>query len=71
MLLRAGRDLNLDLARSILVGDRCSDIAAAHAAGLQQAFLLRGTEAGRCPDDAITIDSLAEVEAWMLLQPCL
>ncbi|MGN6707391.1 MAG: D-glycero-alpha-D-manno-heptose-1,7-bisphosphate 7-phosphatase [Rhodanobacter sp.] len=34
MLLRAQRDLNLDLARSTLVGDKESDVAAGHAAGV-------------------------------------
>ena len=45
MILRAAREHNLDLANSILIGDRCSDIAAANAAGLHQAFLIQGTEA--------------------------
>ncbi len=65
MLLRAARDLNLDLGQSVLIGDRCSDIAAANAAGLQQAFLLRGTEENPCPGNAIAVDSLAQVEAWL------
>lgn len=68
MLLRAARDLHLDLSQSILVGDRCSDIAAANAAGLQQAFLLRGTEETPCSGNPIEVDSLAEVEAWILQQ---
>jgi len=34
MLLRARDDLGLDLARSILIGDKASDIAAAKAAGV-------------------------------------
>ena len=65
MLLRAARDLGLDLPRSVLVGDRCSDLAAAKAAGLQTAFLLRGTEEG-CPGTYLAVDTLAEVEAWLL-----
>ena len=66
MLLRAARDLNLDLRRSVLVGDRCSDIAAAHAAGLQAAFLKRGTEAGDCPGTTRAVDTLSEIEAWLV-----
>ncbi|MGI4828641.1 MAG: D-glycero-alpha-D-manno-heptose-1,7-bisphosphate 7-phosphatase [Janthinobacterium lividum] len=65
MLLRAAKDLNLDLARSVMVGDRCSDIAAANAAGLQQAFLLQGTEKGGCAGRALTITSLSAVEDWL------
>lgn len=65
MLLRAARDLGLNLQRSVLVGDRCADIQAANSAGLRQAFLLRGTETRECPGRAITVDSLAEVERWL------
>jgi len=65
MLFRAARDLSLDLAQSLLVGDRCSDIAAAHAAGLPHAFLLRGTESQPCPGSHQTINSLAALEAWL------
>jgi D-glycero-D-manno-heptose 1,7-bisphosphate phosphatase len=69
MLLRAARDLSLDLARSVLVGDRCSDVAAANAAGVAHAFLLRGTETHPCPGPHHSIDSLAAVEAWLNTQP--
>jgi D-glycero-D-manno-heptose 1,7-bisphosphate phosphatase len=65
MLLRAAHDLSLDLTRSVLVGDRCSDIAAAHAAGLAQAFLLHGTESQPCPAAHQPVESLAAVEAWL------
>src|SRR5471030_560060 len=50
MLLRAARDLHLELSQSILVGDRCSDLAAAYAAGLRLAFLMRGTEPTPCTE---------------------
>jgi D-glycero-D-manno-heptose 1,7-bisphosphate phosphatase len=65
MLLRAAADLSLDLPNSILLGDRCSDIAAAHAAGLRHAFLLAGTEQSPCPHPAIEIKSLREMEQWL------
>lgn len=65
MLLRAARDLGLDLGQSVLVGDRCSDVAAAHAAGLRQAFLKLGTEIGECSERAVVVHSLAEVERWL------
>lgn len=65
MLLRAARDLGLDLAQSVMVGDRCSDVAAANNAGCGQAFLLRGTEAGECSGNYISVDTLAEVESWV------
>ncbi|MDE1163212.1 MAG: HAD family hydrolase [Acidobacteriaceae bacterium] len=65
MLLRAAQDHGLDLSRSVMVGDRCSDVGAANAAGLRQAFLIRGTEPEACAGDSITIDSLAEMEQWL------
>ena len=65
MLLRAARDLDLDLSRSVMVGDRCSDVAAANAAGLELAFLLRGTEARPCPGQALLVESLGEVTGWL------
>ncbi len=65
MLLRAARDLHLDLTRSVLVGDRCSDIAAANAAGLRQAFLLAGTEPGPCPGAWLAARSLSDVAQWL------
>jgi D-glycero-D-manno-heptose 1,7-bisphosphate phosphatase len=40
MILRAARNLQLDLSLSVLFGDKPSDIEAAHAAGLGRAFLV-------------------------------
>ena len=68
MLLRAAHDLSLDLSQSILIGDRCSDIAAANAAGLRQAFLLAGTEENPCHGAHRSVSTLAEVETWLLAQ---
>ncbi len=39
MLLRAARDLQIDLARSFMVGDRWRDIDCGHAAGCQTIFI--------------------------------
>ena len=66
MILRAARDLNLDISRSLLVGDRHTDIGAAHAAGIPTAFLLAGTETeGECPHPHHPIRSLADLESWL------
>ena len=67
MLLRAARDLGLDLQRSIMVGDRCSDLGAAQAAGVRKAFLIAGTETDGCPEPHKRVRSLAEVESWLRL----
>ena len=69
MLLRGQRAFSLDLAQSVMIGDRCGDIEAANTAGLRQAFLMRGTEAEPCPGQAILIDTLAEVERWLRANP--
>jgi D-glycero-D-manno-heptose 1,7-bisphosphate phosphatase len=66
MLRRGARELGIELSESVLVGDRCSDIGAANAAGLRQAFLIRGTEAGKCSGDYLTVASLSEVEQWLI-----
>jgi D-glycero-D-manno-heptose 1,7-bisphosphate phosphatase len=42
MLLRAAQELEIDLAASIIVGDRYGDVAAAHAAGARGALLMTG-----------------------------
>jgi D-glycero-D-manno-heptose 1,7-bisphosphate phosphatase len=70
MLLRAAREHGLDLAQSVMVGDRCSDVAAANAAELRKAFLLRGAVPGEdetvpCPGEYMAIGSLAEAEWWI------
>jgi D-glycero-D-manno-heptose 1,7-bisphosphate phosphatase len=67
MLRRGAKEFGLDLTESVLVGDRCSDIAAAHTAGLRQAFLMAGTEAtGACTGSFIQIIELREVEQWLI-----
>jgi D-glycero-D-manno-heptose 1,7-bisphosphate phosphatase len=67
MLRRGAREFGVDLSESVLVGDRCTDIAAANSAGLRQAFLIGGTEeAGPCPGRFIVANSLFEVERWLV-----
>jgi D-glycero-D-manno-heptose 1,7-bisphosphate phosphatase len=65
MLLRAAREHNLNLAQSVLAGDRCSDVAAGNAAHLKKVFLLAGTEPNACPGPHATVTSLAEIEQWL------
>jgi D-glycero-D-manno-heptose 1,7-bisphosphate phosphatase len=68
MLRRGARELGVELGESILVGDRCSDVDAANAAGLKQAFLIRGTEVAGCGGEYLAVESLAEVEQWLVQQ---
>jgi D-glycero-D-manno-heptose 1,7-bisphosphate phosphatase len=66
MILRAAADLSLDLNQSLLIGDRCTDIAAAHAAGLPRAFLIHGTEPETpCPYPHTLIRHLSEVAQYL------
>jgi D-glycero-D-manno-heptose 1,7-bisphosphate phosphatase len=58
MLLRAAREWNLDLLRSVLVGDRATDIKAAVAAGVPHRFLFRSEDLS---EDAVSVDQLEEV----------
>jgi D-glycero-D-manno-heptose 1,7-bisphosphate phosphatase len=66
MLRRGAREFGVNLGESILIGDRCSDIGAANAAGLKQAFLISGTEIAECRGDYLRVESLAEVEQWLV-----
>jgi D-glycero-D-manno-heptose 1,7-bisphosphate phosphatase len=66
MLRRGVTEFGVELSESVMVGDRCSDIAAANAAGLRQAFLICGTEAVGCGGKHLKVESLAEVERWLL-----
>jgi D-glycero-D-manno-heptose 1,7-bisphosphate phosphatase len=66
LLRRGAREFGVELSESVLVGDRCSDVGAANGAGLRQAFLISGTEAAGCGGDYLTVESLAEVEQWLV-----
>jgi D-glycero-D-manno-heptose 1,7-bisphosphate phosphatase len=68
MLQRAVREFGVELTESVMIGDRCSDIAAANGAGLRQAFLVPGTEDGGCGGEYLGVGSLAEVEQWLVEQ---
>ena len=65
MLHRAAKTFSLDLSQSILIGDRCSDIAAAHSAALRHAFLLSGTETNPCTHPHTLISRLSEAQSWL------
>ena len=72
MLHQAERELDLDLSRSVLVGDRWSDIGAAYAAGLPGVLVRTGY--GRAeeaqPDPATppaaVVDDLMSAATWIL-----
>lgn len=73
MLLRAAADLHLDLARSVLVGDKTSDTAAGRAAGVRWTVLVESGHA--LPADALEhaehrCADLAAAAAWIGRQHC-
>jgi D-glycero-D-manno-heptose 1,7-bisphosphate phosphatase len=68
MLRRGASEFGVDLSQSVMVGDRCSDVAAANAAGLRQAFLITGTELAKCGGEYKVVQSLVEVEQWLVEQ---
>jgi D-glycero-D-manno-heptose 1,7-bisphosphate phosphatase len=67
MLRRAAKELRVELGASVMVGDRCTDIAAANAAGLRQAFLLAGTETEGCKGEYRAVTTLHQVQEWLVV----
>jgi D-glycero-D-manno-heptose 1,7-bisphosphate phosphatase len=66
MLLDAARDLGLDLARSVMVGDRWKDVEAGRRAGCATVFVDRGYRERR-PDGAdLVVEELPEAVDWIL-----
>jgi len=65
MLRRGAKEFGVELGESLMVGDRCTDVGAANAAGLRQAFLIAGTEEGECGGEFVPVRGLGEVEAWI------
>jgi len=63
MILRAAEELNLDLGRSILIGDKASDVEAGMKAGVKKNILV-GTVAA-CPEGVECMNSLTSVKRWL------
>ena len=69
MLLRAARELSLDLGASAIVGDRLSDVQAGRAAGVGDRALVRSGHALEAGDamqaDAVYDDLAAFTDNWL------
>ena len=63
MLLRARDELGIDLANSVMIGDKESDVLAAAAAGIGKKILLANDGAGIAAD--AVFQSLAEIQALL------
>ena len=67
LLRRAARELNIDLGRSFMVGDRWRDVDCGHAAGCTTFLIDYGyAEALRCPPD-FRVKDLAEAADQILM----
>lgn len=69
MLLDAARDLDLDLAASVMVGDRWRDIAAGIGAGCRTVFIDRGYSERQPERFDAKVPSLADAAGWILGAP--
>jgi D-glycero-D-manno-heptose 1,7-bisphosphate phosphatase len=67
LILDAAQRFGLDVARSYLVGDRWSDVAAGQAAGCRASILIETPYSGRerCAPDHVAAD-LGEAVGWIL-----
>jgi len=66
LLLAAAAKWNLDLTSAVLIGDRWSDIAAAHAAGCRGVLIdTPFSQAERCSPDYLATDIIGAVD-WIL-----
>jgi len=66
MLLRAARDLRIDLANSWMIGDRWRDVAAGRAAGCRTVFVDYGYDEPRPDRPDFVVRSLAEAVPLVL-----
>jgi D-glycero-D-manno-heptose 1,7-bisphosphate phosphatase len=65
MLLAAAQEFALDMAASVYVGDRCTDVGAGNAARVGKMFLLRGVETAECAGEYEVVTELQAVERWL------
>lgn len=66
MLLRAARELRLDLSRSVMVGDRWRDVEAGRRAGCATVFLDRGYDEPRPERADLVVGQLQLAVPWIL-----
>ncbi len=66
MIQEAARDMNLDVARSVMIGDKASDILCGHAAGARSIFIRTGYELDAPCDPDFTAVNMAEAAEWIL-----
>jgi D-glycero-D-manno-heptose 1,7-bisphosphate phosphatase len=68
LLLAAAKLHTIELARSVIVGDRDRDVGAGHAAGCRTVFVDRGYGKPPAPPANLTVSSLLEAVPWIITQ---
>jgi D-glycero-D-manno-heptose 1,7-bisphosphate phosphatase len=66
LLLHAARDWGIDLAASVMVGDRWRDVESGKRAGCKTVFIDRGYMERRPDAPDLTVASLPEAVSWIL-----
>jgi D-glycero-D-manno-heptose 1,7-bisphosphate phosphatase len=66
MLLAAARELGLDLARSVMVGDRWRDVEAGRRAGIATVFLDKGYDEPASAGADLVVSALSEAVDWIV-----
>jgi D-glycero-D-manno-heptose 1,7-bisphosphate phosphatase len=66
MLMAAARRLDIDLAASVMVGDRWKDVEAGRRAGCRTVFIDRGYREPKPVDPDLVTDSLAAAVEWIV-----
>jgi D-glycero-D-manno-heptose 1,7-bisphosphate phosphatase len=69
MILAAAARHDLDLGRSVLVGDKPSDVAAGAAAGVAYNVLVSSTRPPALPDGTLVMRGLVVVARWLATLP--
>jgi D-glycero-D-manno-heptose 1,7-bisphosphate phosphatase len=69
MLLRAAERMNLDCSRSIMIGDRWSDVEAARAAGCKSIFINLNYRDRRPTEPDFVVSSFVEATDVILGMP--
>lgn len=68
LLLASAERMNVDLRRSVMVGDRWRDVAAGKAAGCRTVFVDRGYAETRAEAPDLVVRNLADAVSWILEQ---
>jgi len=66
MLIEAAGELDVDLTRSFVVGDRWSDVEAGRSQGCRTVFVDRGYSEPRLTNASAVVSSVADAAAWIL-----